>query len=109
MVIIASTFIIIGVTVWSLFLGVMTISNAAVPALSKKGKRKELKKETRTNAQQQNVNKPKEASLTKAKIDLRQFQERQMYRWNIAQERRGIVEEGVSNGSSWLAAHVKSK
>jgi hypothetical protein len=67
MVIIASTFIIIGVTVWSLFLGVMTISNAAVPALSKKGKRKELKKETRTNAQQQNVNKPKEASLDEGK------------------------------------------
>jgi hypothetical protein len=93
MVIIASTVIIIGVTVWSLFLGVMTISNASVPAPSKKDKRKVLKKETRDNAQQQNgnhTNKTKEASLEmEASIDLRQVQEPQMYRWTI--------EEGVSH------------
>jgi hypothetical protein len=33
-----------------------------------------------------------------------------VYQWNIGQERRSIVEEGVSNGSSWLAAYeVKIK
>ena len=48
--------------------------------------------------------------MTKAKIDLSQVQERQVYQWNIGQERRSIVEEGVSNGSSWLAAYeVKIK
>ena len=63
MVIIASSAIIIAVTVWSLFLGVMTISKAALSSHSKKDQRK---KETCDFAQQQNgnhANKTKEASL----------------------------------------------
>ena len=64
--IIASSAIIIAVTVWSLFLGVMTISKAALSSNSKKDLRKKLKKETCDFAQQQNgnhANKTKEASL----------------------------------------------
>ena len=65
MVIIASSAIIIAVTVWSLFLGVITISKAALSSHSKKDLRKNLK-ETCDFAQQQNgnhANKTKEASL----------------------------------------------
>ena len=98
--IIASSAIIIAVTVWSLFLGVMTISKAALSSHSKKNLKKKLKKETFDFAQQQNgnhANKTKEASLDGGEsIDLRQVQERQMYQWNIDQERRSIAE-----ASSW--------